>query len=117
MYVYLLRTLSLQISKTKLLVKMASENGRIANLTEEDLQEIINTKDSKAHASNTSGPVIFTTSLNTMLYLYNTTIINKKGMFLMFSSKGQGVRAQNFKMMIKLSIIVFFVLKLHRGNT
>ena len=48
MYVYLLRTLSLQISKTKLLVKMASENGRIANLTEEDLQEIINTKDSKA---------------------------------------------------------------------
>ena len=28
MYVYLLRTLSIQISKTKLLVKMASESGR-----------------------------------------------------------------------------------------
>ena len=47
MHVYLLRTLSIQISKTKLLVKMASESGRIANLTVEDLQDIIDTKDSK----------------------------------------------------------------------
>ena len=47
MYVYLLCTLLIQISKTKLLVKMASESGRFANLTEEDLQEIINNKDSK----------------------------------------------------------------------
>ena len=38
----------IQISKTKLLVKMASESGRFANLTEEDLQEIIDVnKDSK----------------------------------------------------------------------
>ena len=42
MYVYLLHTLLIQISKTKLLVKMAS----FANLMEEDLQEI-NDKDSK----------------------------------------------------------------------
>ena len=47
MYVYLLRTSSIQISKRKLLVKMASECGRFANLTEEDLQEIIDNKDSK----------------------------------------------------------------------
>ena len=47
MYVYLLCTLSIQISKMKLLVKMASESGRFANLMEEDLQEIIDNKDSK----------------------------------------------------------------------
>ena len=47
MYVNLLRTLSIQISKTKLLAKMASESGHFANLTEEDLQEIIDNKDSK----------------------------------------------------------------------
>ena len=47
MYVCLLCTLSIQISKTKLLVKMASESGRITNLMVEDLQEIIDTKDSK----------------------------------------------------------------------
>ena len=46
MYVYLLHTLSIQISKMKLLVKMASESGRFANLTE-DLQEIIDNEDSK----------------------------------------------------------------------
>ena len=47
MYVYLLCALSIQISKMKLLVKMASESGRFANLTEKDLQEIIDNKDSK----------------------------------------------------------------------
>ena len=47
MYVYLLHTLLIQISKTKLLVKMASESECFANLTEEDLQEIIDNKDSK----------------------------------------------------------------------
>ena len=48
MFVYLLCTLSIRISKTKLLVKMASESGRFAILTEENLQEIIdNIKDSK----------------------------------------------------------------------
>ena len=47
MNIYLLRTLSIQISQTYLPVKMASESGRFANLTEEDLQEIINNKDSK----------------------------------------------------------------------
>ena len=46
MYFYLNCTLSIQISKTKLLVKMASERGRFANLME-DLQEIIDNKDSK----------------------------------------------------------------------
>ena len=45
MYIYLLHTLSIQISKTKLLVKMASESRRFANLMEEDLQEIIDNKD------------------------------------------------------------------------
>ena len=45
MYVNLLRSLSIQISKTKLLVKMVSESRRFANLTEEDLQEIIDNKD------------------------------------------------------------------------
>ena len=40
MYVYLLRTLSIQIFKTKLMVKMPSESGRFANLTEEDLSEM-----------------------------------------------------------------------------
>ena len=111
MYACLLRTLLIQISKTKLLVEIASESGRFANLTEDYLQEIIDNKDSKqkylwgivkqiqhglfrevvkipgpsmfdawgyfpplrvekwCHASNTSGPVIFTTSLNTMLHL------------------------------------------------
>ena len=47
MYGYLLRTLSIQISKTKLLVKMASESRRFANLTEEDLQKLPINKDSK----------------------------------------------------------------------
>ena len=47
MYVYLLCTLLIQISKTKLLVKMASESECFANLTEEDLQEIVDNKDSK----------------------------------------------------------------------
>ena len=47
MYGYLLRTLSIQISKTKLLVKMASESRRFANLTEEDLQKLSINKDSK----------------------------------------------------------------------
>ena len=42
---YLLHTLSIQISKTQLLVKMASESGRFANLMEEDLQQIIDNKD------------------------------------------------------------------------
>ena len=45
MYVCLLRTLSIQISKMKLLVKMASESGFFANLAEGDLQEIIDNKD------------------------------------------------------------------------
>ena len=45
MYVYLLRTLSIHISKTKLLVKMASESGCFATLTEEDLLKIIDNKD------------------------------------------------------------------------
>ena len=40
MYVYLLRTLLIQISKMKLLVKMASESGCFANVME-NLQEII----------------------------------------------------------------------------
>ena len=40
-------TLSIQISKTKLLVNMASESGRFANLTEQNLQEVIDNKDSK----------------------------------------------------------------------
>ena len=47
MYFYLLRTLSIQIPKTKLLVNMSSESGRFANLTEEDLQQIIDNEDSK----------------------------------------------------------------------
>ena len=46
MCAYLLCTLSIQISKTKFLVKIASESGPFANLTEEDLQEIIDNKDS-----------------------------------------------------------------------
>ena len=29
----------------------------------------------KSHASNTSGPVIFTIFLNTMLYLYNIVLL------------------------------------------
>ena len=45
MYVYLLCTLSIQISKTKFLVKIASESGCFATLTEEDLQKIIDNKD------------------------------------------------------------------------
>ena len=44
MYIYLLRTLSILISKTKLLIKM-SESGCFANLMEEDLQEITDNKD------------------------------------------------------------------------
>ena len=68
MYVYLLPTLSIQI-KTKLLAKTASESGHFAYQMEEDLQEIIYNKDSK---QTKAGPVIFTTSLNTMLYLYIT---------------------------------------------
>ena len=47
MYVYLLRTLLIHISKTKLLVRKESESGRFANWTEEDLQKIIDNKDSK----------------------------------------------------------------------
>ena len=47
MYIYLLRTLSIQISKTKLLVKMASGSEHFANLTKQDLQEITDNKDSK----------------------------------------------------------------------
>ena len=46
-YVYLLPSLSIQISKTKLLIKIASESGHFANLTEEDVKEIIDNKDSK----------------------------------------------------------------------
>ena len=46
-YIYLLRTLSIQISKMQLLVKMTSESGCFANLTVEDLQEIMDNKDSK----------------------------------------------------------------------
>ena len=38
---------SIQISKTKLLVKMVSKSGQFANLKEEDLQETIDNKDSK----------------------------------------------------------------------
>ena len=47
MYVYLLRTLSIQISNMKLLVEMASESGHFVNLMEDYLQEIIDNKDSK----------------------------------------------------------------------
>ena len=45
--IYFARTLSIQISKTKLLVEMVSESRRFANLTEEDLQEITDNKDFK----------------------------------------------------------------------
>ena len=45
MYVYLLHTLSIQISKTKLLVKKSSESWCFATLTEEDLQKIIDNND------------------------------------------------------------------------
>ena len=69
MYVYLLRTLSIQIAKTKLLVKMASESGRIANMTE-DLLEIIDNKDFK----QTKAVIEKSVSLTIVSYILNLFI-------------------------------------------